>query len=348
MKHLLTILIFLLANTIIYGQVNSILDNDKLQFTDEADFTKGSLLDLDKIQINSGFSLFHATPSQLSVGSDLQKSTLNGTGLLIQQFATIPSESSNFGINELSFTKTFSNNTNQWNIVTADNGSDRIELKILESNSLQGISISNPFTIKPHDNSSENSIIMNGLVGINTSTPGDGLHIKQKNDNYLISDVGALRIERNATVDAWTILADHLGDLTILQNGNCIAYLNPDPGPSFGEWSSCGVVVLKNKSNPAPTILDKILKTKAVITTNQSGQQSYELELSSLGKQLPSLVKESRGQNTYNKSEVAVLAIKAIQEQQALIETQQNLISQLQLQNNKLEKRMAIIEDKIN
>ena len=328
MKFTITVLISLLASSFIYGQ--------------------SSTVDIDKIEIINGFNLFNATASQLNVGSDLQKSTLNESGLTLQQFATIPSENSNFGIDQLSFTKVFSGNTDQWRIQTFNSGTDRTELRIIENNTQLGLSTSNPFTIKPHDASIENHIVMDALVGINTSTPGDGLHIKQKNDNYTLGGLGALRIERNATVDAWTIVADHLGTLTILQNGNCIAFLNPTPGPSFGQWTSCGVSVLKSKSYPAPTILNKILKTTAVITTTTNGQQSYELELNSLEKQLPSLVKESRGQNTYNKSEVAVLAIKAIQEQQAIIEIQQNTISQLQLQNIKLEKRMAAIEDKIN
>ncbi|QIE58784.1 tail fiber domain-containing protein [Rasiella rasia] len=173
----------------------------------------------------------------------------------------------------------------------------------------------------------------NGVVGINTTTPGDELHVK-----------GDIRIEASADTDFWFTRVDLANDYNFFYNGTLKSYVQDTDG-SYNIFSD-----RRLKKDVAPistTISEKVLQLKPVnysYISDETNRLQHGFIAQEVQQLFPELVNEKETENgtflSLNYQAFGVLAIKTIQEQQKEIDTLKAEISELR----KLEDRIAKLE----
>ena len=186
-------------------------------------------------------------------------------------------------------------------------------------------------------NNSDSKLILangGGLVGIAETSPTAMLHIKQVGAGQ-----EALRIENDTDSDNWAfeVIGDDLG---VYFNGTYKARIDATDG-SWDQTSDSGAkkdVVYDRRS-----ILKNILALKpasySYIDNVKGDRKSYGFIAQEVQELFPELVTEDEGEYlTISYSELSVLAIKAIQEQQEVIRTLEVKYEKLIERLEKLEK----------
>ncbi len=172
-----------------------------------------------------------------------------------------------------------------------------------------------------------------GNIGIHMNTPLSPLHIKQTNDAYPVVG-GGLRLERNANTNHWEMATDNGDDLDFSYNNVATAYINHVNGSLF----SPSDLRLKKDINPIGTVLPAMLqlqpKTYHYKTNEDGAPLSYGFIAQEVEKLFPDFVitKGPDKMKAIAYQEFTIVAIKAIQEQQAIIETQNKRIEKLEHQ----------------
>ena len=172
-----------------------------------------------------------------------------------------------------------------------------------------------------------------GNVGIHMNTPLSPLHIKQTTDTYPVVG-GGLRLERNANTNHWEMATDSGDDLDFTYNNVAKAYINNVNGLLV----SPSDLRLKKDINSIGTVLPAMMqlqpKTYHYKTNEDGSPLSYGFIAQEVEKLFPDFVvtKGPDNMKAIIYQEFTIIAIKAIQEQQAIIELQNKRIEKLEQQ----------------
>ena len=180
------------------------------------------------------------------------------------------------------------------------------------------------------------AIDVTGKVGIGTTAPDYGLHVKQFTSNR------AIKIEHHSATDYWTFgVGASTKNFKFFYNGATKA----DILATTGAYSQLSDRMLKKNIEPLGSVLAKVMKLKPSIyhyidnedTTPKSiGFIAQDVELI-----FPDLVQELEGNKALVYDNFAVLAIATIQEQQKLIDD-------LRARQKKFEEELESIRREIN
>lgn len=178
-----------------------------------------------------------------------------------------------------------------------------------------------------------------GQVSINGPTAG----WLPNNGNTALTVTNSIIIKDKANnFNEWA-LTSNFEDLSFAFNGLSKALIDVS-----GDYNTLSDIRLKENFHPYKTVLPGIQQLNILTyhyKANQPGKNSFGLIAQNVAEYFPEIVSEMPGKNgqtllgiSYAKT--GVLAIKAIQEQQVMIEQQQQMISTL-------EKRLALLEQKL-
>ena len=172
-----------------------------------------------------------------------------------------------------------------------------------------------------------------GHVGINTNTPATMLHIKQLANN------DGMRLESSTNTNEWTTYIDGADDINFGFNGVLKAYI----WDTDGSYHMTSDRRLKKDIKYFDSTLNKILDVKPAsyrYTSNaDDSPRSVGVIAQELEQVFPELISEKDGFKGVNYTGLTVFTIKAIQEQQTIINQQASMIQ-------KLEARLTVLENK--
>ena len=179
-----------------------------------------------------------------------------------------------------------------------------------------------------------------GFVGIGTSTPLSALHIKQYADQTPSVDAG-IRLERAANTSHWDMGIDGFGDLSYAYNLSTRFYFDNVDGSLVTVSDQRMKKDINNVGNVLASIMKLEAKSYRYIDNEKDARLSYGFVAQEVEKIFPDFV-STKG--TDNKKAVAyqkigIMAVKAIQEQQAIIEAQNKRIEKLEQQMELLLKK---------
>lgn len=183
-----------------------------------------------------------------------------------------------------------------------------------------------------------NSLILTseGRLGINGVTPGSVLEVRQIGDD-------GIRI-RSVNNETWDLSMDYdingfpPPNLTFRYNGSSVAYINR----STGTWNTISDIRLKKDINDVGSVLNRVNKlrpcTYSMINNNPSNEQTVGFIAQEVEKLFPDAVihtgtsinSSSKDLLALNYTALGVYAIKAIQEQQELIEKLMKRVEELE------------------
>lgn len=160
-------------------------------------------------------------------------------------------------------------------------------------------------------------------VAIGLQIPLTDLHIKQTNENYQITG-GGIRMERLANTNHWDMGVDFGDDFDFVWNGVSKAYLKNLPGA----YTTVSDIRVKKDIHPLELIIPKVMELRPTTyhckDNPADAQFSYGFIAQEVEKVFPDFVK-TKGKDDMKAiayENFSVVAIKAIQEQQKVIEEQ--------------------------
>lgn len=178
-------------------------------------------------------------------------------------------------------------------------------------------------------------------VGINQSTPFTDLHIVQQSDNGADKTRG-IRLQRSANSNQWRTLIDPSNNYIFEYNNGLYSYIEP----VGGTFVSASDSRLKKDIEPLGDVLEKLLLlqpkkyfytlTDTIVNSKLTGFLTQDVE-----KIFPDFVHS--GQNGYKGiayHNFGIIAVKAIQEQQVIIED-------LKKENAEIKKELQLIKTKL-
>ena len=181
------------------------------------------------------------------------------------------------------------------------------------------------------------TVLKNGRIGFRTATPNFNIHLKQTSNSQ--SGSGGIGFENDGDSDVWKIY--HSGShFSFAENGVRRAYITA----STGAYMVTSDRRLKKNITEVESVLSKVnslkvhrylYKDQEVLAKETIGFMAQEIQ-----QLFPELVeKAENGFLSLNYAGFSVIAIKAIQEQQNIIDAQQKTIDELL-------KRVTAIENK--
>ncbi|MBL7702715.1 MAG: tail fiber domain-containing protein [Ferruginibacter sp.] len=185
-----------------------------------------------------------------------------------------------------------------------------------------------------------NSASSNVNVGIGRSTPVSNLHIKITKEAYPSNDTAGIRLERKANTNYWLIAPDASDDLNLYFNGTARGYFSD----VTGAFTAVSDLRLKKDIAPVENVLQRIAllqpKKYHYLSNKPTDQLSYGFIAQDVEKVFPNFVdtKKESDYKAINYQNFSVIAIKAIQEQQQIIQNQTKQIENLQVQIDELKK----------
>ena len=193
---------------------------------------------------------------------------------------------------------------------------------------------------------SQMKVASNGRVGLNKGTPTSDFHIRQSQQS-ITNGTGGITFEESANIDDYWRMY-HSGiyfSFNLLDNR--VAYVN-----TTGAWTVSSDATLKKNINPLSAVLDRVLQLRPVSYHYKRQKDSEQLITGFIAQEVQPLFPEmvvdgEDGKLGMTYATAGIIAIKAIQEQQAIIQEQNNEIETLKKQNAAFEERLKKIEAKM-
>jgi len=172
-------------------------------------------------------------------------------------------------------------------------------------------------------------------LGLGVSNPKSVLHIKQRD----IGTQSGFRITL-PTVASWNMYLNNGKKLNFALDGNRLGFIDD----VTGDYTATSDLRMKTQITNLGPVLDDVLKLEPVLykylrNVNED-PKTLGLIAQDIAQYFPEIVKESDDVLGITYSKIGVLAIKAIQEQQAIIMNQHDLISALYEKIENIEKRL--------
>ncbi len=192
---------------------------------------------------------------------------------------------------------------------------------------------------------SQMTVASDGKIGMDKTSPDTDLHIRQSQQS-ITNGTGGIKFEESAdTTDFWRIY--HSGIyFSFNLKGNRVAYVNTN-----GAWTVDSDRRLKYNIKPLRSVLDRVMDLKPVDYLYNEQKSTENKMIGFVAQEVQPLFPEIVVNSEDNKlgityGSTGVIAIKAIQEQQKIIEKQQGkieemklLLQQLLLEVNKLKEK---------
>jgi trimeric autotransporter adhesin len=175
-----------------------------------------------------------------------------------------------------------------------------------------------------------------GRIGLDLAAPLADLHIKVRNETYTglsgSNNDGGIRLERQNTTDSWNILVDDGNDFDFNYNGQTEAYIDN----VTGAYNQISDQRLKKDIAPISNVLSNVLQLQPkmyhYLRNKTDDPLSYGFMAQEVEQLFPSFV-NTKGKGDYKAisyQNFSVIAIKAIQEQQQIINKQEERIAKLE------------------
>lgn len=174
-----------------------------------------------------------------------------------------------------------------------------------------------------------------GNIGVNTISPEEALHIKQSGANT------GLWIEHQSDSDYWGIgIGNNTKNFKFYYDGFATT---ADISSVDGSYNALSDSSLKKKINAMNPVMNKVMQMKPstyIFKHDKNENEKVGFISQEIEKLFPQLVRESdEGLKLLNYSNISVIAIKAIQEQQATIETLQQELNAMKAEMQKLKNK---------
>lgn len=173
----------------------------------------------------------------------------------------------------------------------------------------------------------------NGFVALNHNNPTSQLHVKQA-DNW-----SGIRLENDASTNNWNVYCDNVSDYNFAFNDTLKAYISD----SDGSYNIASDRRVKNSIQSLPPVLDKVNQLRPATYYYNSDKSRQQKSLGFIAQEVeavfPELINEKGDLKTLTYDDFAILAIKAIQEQQQIIQKQASLIDALDQRLHTLENK---------
>ncbi len=180
-------------------------------------------------------------------------------------------------------------------------------------------------------------------VGINNASPATDLDIIQQTDAGSNNGRG-IRLQR-PNGNQWRVFLDPGSNYVFQYNNNVYAYIEP----TAGLYINASDIRLKKDISSMDQVLDKLLllqpKTYHYIASSDANRTSWGFLAQDVERLFPDFVFSSEnGMKGIAYSNFSVIAVKAIQEQQQVIEGQKQKLDQQQQQIESMLKRIELLE----
>ncbi len=193
---------------------------------------------------------------------------------------------------------------------------------------------------------SQMRIASDGKVGIDKD-PDTDIHIRQSQQS-IDGGTGGVKFETSSdATDYWRVF--HSGIyLSFNLQGSRVAYINTN-----GSWTVDSDLGFKKNIRNFSSTLEKVKKLRPVSYHYNEQGNNESKSLGFIAQEVQPLFPEMVVQGEDGKlgitySTAGVIAIKAIQEQQEIIEQQQQTINELKAKNEAFEQRLQALESKID
>lgn len=187
------------------------------------------------------------------------------------------------------------------------------------------------------------SIISDGKVGIDKTAPNTDIHIRQSQQS-ITNGTGGIKFETSSdATDYWRIYHSGIYMSFNLQ-GSRVAYIN-----TTGAWTIDSDRRLKYDIQPLGSVLERVMQLKPVdyLYNEQAPTENKVIGFVAQEVQplFPEIVVESEENLGITYGATGVIAIKAIQEQQEIIDEQEMEIKELQQQMMLLMQEMKSLKE---
>lgn len=189
-------------------------------------------------------------------------------------------------------------------------------------------------TFFANNNSSQLVLLQNGKVGINKTIPLADLHIQQSAETYPVSNAG-LRLERATNTNHWDIGIDQGSDLNFTYNGTAKAYIRDVDGVYVVPSDVRMKKDIQSIGEVLPSVMQFEAKTYHYKSNPADAPLSYGFIAQEIEKLYPAFV-SSKGPDEMKAlayQNIGVVAIKALQEQQVMIDALLKRIKNLKNKN---------------
>lgn len=164
-----------------------------------------------------------------------------------------------------------------------------------------------------------------GFVGVRTANPNATFEIEQSS----LTHGGGLRLNSSASGNYWDVFYDGAADLQFSRNGVSKASIDQ----ANGAYNQLSDARIKTNIVSLDPVLSKVLQLQAKSYHYLDNVPEEDPSLGFLAQEVeeifPEIVNNKEGMRSLSYAEFSVLAIKAIQEQQQMIDQQQAQIDQL-------------------
>ena len=186
------------------------------------------------------------------------------------------------------------------------------------------------------------SIASDGKVGFDKD-PDTDLHIRQSQQSITNGTGGIKFEESNNTADYWRVYHSGIYFSFNLQ-GSRVAYVN-----TSGDWIVGSDSTLKKNIRHMNPTLNRVMQMRPVTYQYKRQEEAASRSIGFIAQEVQPLFPEmvtkgEDGKLGMSYSTAGVIAIKAIQEQQEIIEKQNQEIEELRKQNQAFEERLAQLE----
>ena len=192
------------------------------------------------------------------------------------------------------------------------------------------------------------TVLKNGNIGIGTSAPVSDLHITQSISNYPNPTTGGIILEEPDLSSKWQIWNSN-PSLSFAFDNVRVARVDP----ASGSWIVLSDRRVKRDIEPMEDVLSKVMQLNSVRFRYNHNKESDGKIRGFIAQEVqaifPDLVyTEDGSQLAIAPSDFGVLSIKAIQEQQAMIDEQQIHIDEQQVHIAKQNEKIESLENEIN
>ena len=176
-------------------------------------------------------------------------------------------------------------------------------------------------------------VLKNGRTAISPgiASPASQLHVFQQSDSI----GGGIRLS-SGSAGYWEFVARADGHLAFYRDGHLLSTIDP----TTGAWVQLSDVQVKEDIQPMTAGLDELLQLSPVTyhyVFEEEGRETYGLIAQEVERIFPDLVISHGNLKGLSYQEFSILAIKAIQEQHDLIQSQQTRIEDLEARMKALE-----------
>ena len=174
-----------------------------------------------------------------------------------------------------------------------------------------------------------------GFTGVGTANPGAQFEIEQSSNFF----GGGLRLNSSTSANYWDVFYDGAADLQFARNGAAKASIDQANG-AYNQLSDARV---KRDIVSLDPVLERILQLRPTSYQYRDNAPEEDPSLGFIAQEVeevfPELVNNKEDVRSLSYAEFTVLAIKAIQEQQEILEKQQAELKSLQEEVKQLKKK---------